>query len=265
MVAGLFAFERGRDGAAGVAFGLGAAVKLFPAIVVPPLIAVRLATGDRRGALRLALSSAAVFVAINLPALAGNPSGWWWPFSFQARRNATWGSAWFYLFRLAGLPVHGSAGAQLANVVSLLALVAALAWLTFVTRRRRLQPIAVASAAVAIFVLCNKVYSPTYDLWLVVFFVLLPFSRRLWVTFCVVDLAVFVTVYGHFHGIGSQQFVLTVLPILVAVRTVVLLCVVFESTRWPIGTPGSDHVPNQMIPTRASEVNAMQAGGTGSQ
>ena len=48
MLAGLFAFERGRDGAAGAAFGLGAAVKLFPAIVVPPLIAVRLAAGDRR-------------------------------------------------------------------------------------------------------------------------------------------------------------------------------------------------------------------------
>jgi hypothetical protein len=69
-------------------------------------------------------------------------------------------SACFYLLRLAGAPVHGAAGA----------------------------------AAVAIFVPCNKVYSPTYDVWLAVCFVLLPLSRRLWVTFCVVDLAVFVTV-----------------------------------------------------------------------
>jgi uncharacterized membrane protein len=231
MLAGLFAFERGRDRAAGAAFGLGAAVKLFPAIVVPPLIAVRLATGDRRGAVRLAVSSAAVFVAVNLPVLAAHPSGWWWPFSFQARRNASWGSAWFYLFRLTGLPVHGGAGAQLANTVSLLALVGALSWLTFVTMRRRLPPFAAASAAVAIFVLCNKIYSPTYDLWLVVFFVLLPLSRRLWVTFCVVDLAVFVSVYGYFHGLDSAQFVRSVLPVLVAIRTVVLLIIVFESTR----------------------------------
>ena len=144
-------------------------------------------------------------------------------------------------------------------------LVAALGWLTFVTLRRRLQPFAAASAAVALFVLCNKVYSPTYDLWLVVFFVLLPFSRRLWATFCVVDLAVFVTVYGYFQGLGSQQLVLTLLPVLVAVRTVVLLCVVFESTRWPIRTSGSDHALDRRSPSRVSEVNAIQAGRTGSQ
>jgi hypothetical protein len=86
--------------------------------------------------------------------------------------------------------------------------------------------------------------------WLVVFFVLLPLSRRLWVTFCVVDVAVFVTMYGYFRGLDSERFVLTVLPILVAVRTVVLLCVVFESTRWPIRTRDSDHPLDQRVPSR---------------
>jgi uncharacterized membrane protein len=234
LLAGLLAFERRRDWTAGAAFGLGAAVKLFPAIVLPPLIAVRLARGDRRGAVRLAASSAIAFVAVNLPVLLANPSGWWWPTAFQSRRNATWGSAWFYLFRLGALPVHGATGARLANVVSLVALMAAVGWLTVVTMRRRLPPLAAAGAAVAIFILCNKVYSPTYDLWLVVFFVLLPLSSRLWATFCGIDLAVFITVYGHFHGLDSTQFVRVVLPVLVAVRTVVLLIILFISTR-PLG------------------------------
>jgi hypothetical protein len=248
MLAGLLAFERRRDRAAGVALGVGAAVKLFPAVVLPPLVAVRLATGDRRGAVRLVASSAAAFAAVNLPVLLANPSGWWWPAAFQSRRNATWGSAWFYLFRLGDVPVHGAAGARLANVVSLLALVGALGWLTVVTVRRRLPPFAAAGAAVAIFVLCNKVYSPTYDLWLVVFFVLLPLSGRLWVAFCAVDVAVFVTVYGHFQGLYSAQFVRTVLPVLVAIRTVVLLAVVYESTRRPASESSiSDDRPTRLL------------------
>jgi hypothetical protein len=177
-----------------------------------------------------------VFAAVNLPILAANPSGWWWPSAFQGRRNATWGSAWFYLFRLADVPVHGAAGAQLANRVAVVVLVGALGWLIVVTMRHQLAPFAAAAAAVAIFVLSNKVYSPTYDLWLVVFFVLLPLSRRLWVTFCAVDLAVFITVYGSFHGLHSAQFVRTVLPVLVAVRTAVLLIIVLRSIR-PAGIP----------------------------
>ena len=38
-------FERGRDRTAGMAFGLGAAVKLFPLVVVPPLAARRWVDG----------------------------------------------------------------------------------------------------------------------------------------------------------------------------------------------------------------------------
>ena len=250
MLAGLFAFERGRDRAAGAAFGLGAAVKLFPAIVVPPLIAVRLAAGDRRGALgwpgRARLSSSRSTFPFSWPTRrAGGGRS-----RSRARGTQRGGAPGSTSSASSGLPVHGSAGAQLANVVSMFALVAALGWLTFVTMRRRLGPFAAASAAVAIFVLCNKVYSPTYDVWLVVFFVLLPLSRRSWVTFCVVDVAVFVTVYGYFLGLDSEQFARTVLPILVAVRTVVLLCVVFESTRPPIRTSDSDHPLDQRVVSR---------------
>ena len=48
LFVGLLAFERGRDLAAGAALGMGAAVKLFPAFAVPPLVALRCSNGDRR-------------------------------------------------------------------------------------------------------------------------------------------------------------------------------------------------------------------------
>jgi hypothetical protein len=240
LVVGLLLFERGRDTAAGIALGLGAAVKLFPAIAVPPLVAIRWVQGDRAGARRLSLAAVGAFVAVNLPVLLANPAGWWWPYAFQSRRQATWGTAWFYGLRELGLPVHGNTGAHVANVVSLVALLAGLGWLVVLVVVRRLDPFAVAAAAVAIFVLANKVYSPTYDVWLVACFVMVPLSRRLWVSFCAVDLAVFVTVYGYFHGVEAAGFVRTVLPALVVIRTAILLVLVARCTR------GSSRVPTRL-------------------
>jgi hypothetical protein len=230
LVTGLLAFERGHDRFAGAALGVGAAIKLFPAVVVLPLAAVRLACGDRRGALRLTASSAATFAVLNLPFVILNRSGWWWPFTFQGNRHATWGSVWFYIFRIVGAPVHGANGASFANAVSFVALAVALSWLVLVTIRRRLTPFPAAAAAVALFLLCNKVYSPTYDVWLVVFFVLVPLRSRLWVMFCAVDMGVFVVVYGYFNGLGSRSVVELLLPMLVLVRTVVLLAIIRDST-----------------------------------
>jgi hypothetical protein len=64
-----------------------------------------------------------------------------------------------------------------------------------------------------------------------VFFVAVPLSRRLWIAFCAVDLAVFVAVYGYFAAIEPISFVRTVLPVLVIIRTGVLLAVVAATTR----------------------------------
>jgi hypothetical protein len=244
FVVGLLLFERERDTAAGVAFGLGAAVKLFPVVAVPPLVAIRWARGDRVGARRLAFAAVGAFVAVNLPLLVANPGGWWWPYSFQSHRQTTWGTVWFYGFRELALPVHGSAGAHVANFVSLVALVVGMAWLVVVTGIRRLDPFAAAAAAVAIFLLANKVYSPTYDVWLVACFVMVPLSRRLWVSFCAVDLAVFLTVYGYFHGFVSAGTLREVLPVVVAIRVAILLVLVARCTGGPARVPtGLPSVP----------------------
>jgi len=233
LVVGLLAFEHRRDRAAGVAFGIGTAVKLFPLVVVPPLAALRWAQGDRRGARHLVVASLATCALVNAPIALLRPAHWWWTYSFQSSRQATWGSAWFYLLRMTGLPVHGATGAHVANVVATLALVGGLAWLVVRTMRTGLDPFAAAGAAVAICMLANKVYSPTYDLWLVVFFVAVPISRRLWLTFCAVDLAVFAVVYGYFDGPLHIDVVRALLPALVVLRTAVLLTFVVRATEQP--------------------------------
>jgi uncharacterized membrane protein len=231
LLVAIFAFDAGRDRVAGAAVGVGAAVKLFPGMLLAPLVAVRLARRDVLGARRLAGWAVGAFAALNLPVLLANPPGWWWTYAFQGRRQATWGTIWFWLFRALSLPVHGAAGTQVANMVSTALLVGGVAWISVRAARRGLGGAEVATAVVALALLANKVYSPTYDLWLLPAFVLLPFSRRLWVAFCAVDLAVFVTVYGSFQGLVSSHDVSTVLPVLVAARAVVLVTVLVRATR----------------------------------
>jgi hypothetical protein len=238
LVLGLLAFERRRDRTAGVMFGLGAAVKLFPLVVVPPLAALRWAHGDRQGARRLVFGSLGAFALVNAPFAVLRPSHWWWTYSFQSSRQATWGSAWFYGLRMAGLPVHGASGARIANVVTAVVLVAGLTWLVVRTVRLDLDVFAAAGAAVAICILANKVFSPTYDVWPVAFFVMLPLGRRLWLTFCAVDFAVFAVVYGYFDGPVHLDVVRTLLPVLVVLRTAVLLTFVVRAVepRIPVQT-----------------------------
>jgi hypothetical protein len=59
---------------------------------------------------------------------------------------------------------------------------------------------------------------------------MLPLSRRLWLTFCAVDLAVFTLVYGYFDGPLHVDVVRTLLPALVVLRTAVLVTVVVRAT-----------------------------------
>jgi uncharacterized membrane protein len=231
LLLGVLAFDRRRDVAAGAALGVGAVVKLFPAVALPPLAARRWAQGDRRGATRLLGAAAAVVVAVNLPVAVANPAGWRWAFSFQSARQATWGSAEFWLLRLGGAPVHGGTGSALANALSFVALALGLGALTVFAARRPITAAGAAGAAIAIFLLANKVYSPTYDLWLVVFFALLPLPRRLWLAFCALDVAVFATVYGYFHWGVSGATVHVALPALVALRTIVLVIFVVCAVR----------------------------------
>jgi uncharacterized membrane protein len=230
LVVGLLAFERGRDRSAGVAIGIGTALKLFPLAALPPLAAFRWARGDRQGACRLVGASVLTVAVVNAPFLITHPSRWWWAYSFQSSRQATWGSVWFYALRITGLPVHGTTGAQVANLVGAVAVIAGLAWLVARANRVHLDSFAVAGAAIAICILADKVYSPTYDVWLVAFFVMVPLGRRLWLTFCAVDLAVFVVVYGYFDGPLHADVVRTVLPALVVLRTAVLLTVIVRAT-----------------------------------
>jgi uncharacterized membrane protein len=228
-IAGLVAFDRGKDRSSGALLAVGASAKLFPGLFVVPLALVRWCSGDRRGATRLMGAFVLVAVALNLPVAGHSLSAWTHPASFQSARPATWGSLWSWVVRSPGF--HGLVGdtTGAVNVLALLATLGGVAVISVLAVRRRLDAFAIGAAATGVLLLANKVYSPNYDLWIVPFFVLLPIARRVWVAFCASDLAIFVLVFGFLHGNWSAGVVDVLLPSLVFIRAVTIIAVILTA------------------------------------
>jgi hypothetical protein len=70
-VAAIAAFALRRDGASGFWLGLGTAIKIFPILLLLPMIVQRLREGDVRRAMRLAIGAALPIALVNVPVAVG--------------------------------------------------------------------------------------------------------------------------------------------------------------------------------------------------
>jgi uncharacterized membrane protein len=214
--AGILAFFRGRDVPAGVLFGLGAAAKLFPALLVIPFVAERFRRREPDRGIHLAWAAAGTWIVVNLPFALFGFHGWWEFFRFNATRQADFDSLWYI-----GCHLVGRSGCVSTNVVNLVALLSfvfftGLVWAIRRSRQPDFPTWTVALPAVILFLLTNKVYSPQYGLWLLPLFVLalpdLGRVRAIWlfVAFEVTDVAVFFTRFTWFntvqYGGGGAPF-----------------------------------------------------------
>lgn len=163
----VLAWTRERPWLAGVLIGLGAATKLYPILLLGPVVLVALRAPDRaRAAGRAAacvLAAAAAWAAVNLPVLLWAGEGWAAFFRFNADRGPDFGSAWYAVSLLspAALPAD----------IDLLVIGAALILLVAISALALSAPepprfASLAFLAVAAFLLVNKVWSPQYALWL---------------------------------------------------------------------------------------------------
>ncbi len=71
---GLLAWARGRPGLAGVLLGLGTATKLYPLLLLVPLLALCVRTGRTRTGLRTTVVAAVTAAAVTLPVYLVSPS-----------------------------------------------------------------------------------------------------------------------------------------------------------------------------------------------
>jgi uncharacterized membrane protein len=155
-----------------VLLGLGASAKLYPALLLGPLLVLSLRTGAMRRFAFTAGGAVVSWLLVNLPTALSYPRAWSEFFSMNAARGPEWDS-WYFLSTLI-LPVDrlwsddtGAATGLLntGSLVLFLIACAAIAWLALAAERRP-RFARLAFVGVVAFLLTNKVFSPQYSLWL---------------------------------------------------------------------------------------------------
>ncbi|WP_372481858.1 glycosyltransferase family 87 protein [Streptomyces fuscigenes] len=164
--AAMLMWTRGRTLAFGILIGLATAAKLYPALILGPLIVLCWRAGKWRACGTALLGAACAWLVVNLPVMLLAPEGWKKFYTFSQVRPVDFGSFWLIISQRTGAfagDVHPVNTYSILLMVLACAGIAALALMA--PRRPRFAQLAF--LVVAAFILTNKVYSPQYVLWLV--------------------------------------------------------------------------------------------------
>jgi uncharacterized membrane protein len=227
--AALWAHLRDRQGTAGVLLGLGAAAKLYPALLLVPFALGIWQRRDRKGVLWLLAGAAGAWLAANTYFFLAGFDGWAYFYRVSAYRGVDRFSLWTFGCRILGQQAACGTGHEEVNVVTTSAFVATslLLWRLKSLRTPEFERWTLAFPLLILFLLTNKVYSPQFSLWLIPWFPLVLPNLRLFLLFEAADVAVFFTTFswlGGQFGFGglSEGFALAA----VLARGVVLLACV---------------------------------------
>lgn len=220
---GLLAWARRRPLLAGVLIGLGVSAKLYPALLLLPLLLLAVRTGRFGDAVRTTSVAVLVWCATNLPVLLMYPRGWSEFFRLNTRRNQDMDSVYNLIRSFTGWrgfdPDLGfwqpPTTLNIVSGVLFLLCCAAIAYIAL-TAPRRPRIAQLAFLVVAAFLLVNKVWSPQFSLWLVPLAVLALPHRRVLMAWMTIDALVWVPrmfyLYGEqSKGLPEQWFTTTVL------------------------------------------------------
>ncbi|MBI3648325.1 MAG: DUF2029 domain-containing protein [Actinobacteria bacterium] len=239
------ALLRGRDRTSGILLGLGAAAKLYPALLVLPFVAHRLRERKPDGAIEVLWASAGSWLVVNAPFAILATSSWWTFFRYNAGRTPDWDSIAYIACRHLSWACIGTAR---VNEISLWAFLV-LSALTWWWKQRRDPGFArwtLAFPIVVLFLLTSKVYSPQYGLWLLPLFALALPDLRAFVAFSLADVAVFLTRFRFFGSVDSFPWGWPQwwFEVAVLVRALVLVwCLVVWMRRAPEPLPDEAPVP----------------------
>ena len=205
-VGGLYLWSRGSPVWAGVAFGVGASLKMYPLFFLAPLFLYLLYRKEPKKAFLSALAGVGALVAANLPFALANPDGWYATYGFHRLRGPNFDTIWCAMRGtcLEGAQWEPSELNLLTLGLTALFFVGALAAGWVLAARRGAYPfLEVAGSMLAAFLLWNKVHSPQYTLWILPFFVVLRVHVAWWFAYALADLAVYVGVFRWFHSFGD--------------------------------------------------------------
>ncbi|MGW1025566.1 glycosyltransferase family 87 protein [Streptomyces sp. NPDC002577] len=163
--AAMLMWSRGRALAFGVLLGLATAAKLYPILLLGPLLVLCWRAGKLRAYGTAVLGAAGSWLVVNLPVMILATEGWSKFYTFSQERGVDFGSFWLILSQQSASPLSTDSVNTLATVLMMLACVGIGALTLTAPRRPRFAQLAF--LVVAAFILTNKVYSPQYVLWLI--------------------------------------------------------------------------------------------------
>ena len=244
----ILAWARRKPEIAGLLIGLGVAAKLYPVLLLVPLLLLCLRTGRMAEFARTTTAAVVAWVAVNLPIMVLFPRGWSEFFRLNARRGDDMDSLYNVVKSFTGWPGFDrdlgfwEPPVILNTVVAVLFVIccAAVGYVAL-TAPKRPRVAQLAFLVVAAFLLTNKVWSPQFSLWLVPLAVLALPHRRLLLAWMTIDMLVWVPrmmfLFGEQNkGLPEEVFTATVL---VRDLAVIGLCALIV---WQIYHPDRDLV-----------------------
>jgi uncharacterized membrane protein len=219
----LLAWARRKPWLAGALIGLGVAAKLYPLLLLVPLVILGVRTGRLREVGKTAIATVLMWLVVNLPVMVLFPRGWSEFFRLNTRRGDDMDSLYNVVKSFTG---WGGFDQHLGfwqpptvlNTVTAVLFVSCCVAITYIalTAKRRPRLMQVAFLVVAAFLLTNKVWSPQFSLWLVPLAVLALPHRRILLAWMTIDALVWVPrmmfLYGEQNrGLPEQWFTATVL------------------------------------------------------
>ena len=223
-VAAIGAFVKRRDTSAGLLLGVGAAIKVFPGLLLLPMAAERWRKGDHGAAWRLMLASAAPLLLVNVPIAWASFDGWAHFLRFNSTRVVDWGTLWS-----AGCQTFGSGlcgNLPLVNALSVMLFLAggAIAWVLVTRTAPDIPRWQLAFPLIVVFFLTNKVYSPQYSLFILPWFALVLPNIRLFLAYQAIDIGIYVTSFAWQERLaGTGGLPLWPLNLFIVLRAALLI------------------------------------------
>lgn len=236
-VGAMLAWARRRPVPAGALIGLGVAAKLYPLLLLVPLVLLALRTGRLREVAKTAATAFATWLLVNLPIMALFPRGWSEFFRLNTRRGDDMDSLYNVVKSFTGWQGFDTdlgfwQPPTILNAVTAVLFASCCIAIGYIalTARQRPRVAQLAFLVVAAFLLTNKVWSPQFSLWLVPLAVLALPHRRILLAWMTLDALVWVPrmlyLYGESNrGLPEQWFTATVLLRDVAVITLCALVI----------------------------------------
>ncbi|MDX1893209.1 glycosyltransferase family 87 protein [Mycolicibacterium sp. 050158] len=219
----MLAWARRRPALAGALIGIGVALKLYPLLLLAPLLILGVRTGRLREVGKTAGTAVVTWLVVNLPIMVLYPRGWSEFFRLNTRRGDDMDSIYNVVKSFTGWRGFDTGlgfwePPSVTNTVTALLFGVCLCGIAYVglTARQRPRVAQLAFLVVAAFLLTNKVWSPQYSLWLVPLAVLALPQRRILLAWMTIDALVWVPrmlyLFGEQKmGLPQQWFTTTVL------------------------------------------------------